>query len=214
MTTNAVQLLNDNEEAMRQVLSGWQVGMWTALPGIVLSVNMAAMTCEVQPTIQAVVQNENNELVQTDLPPFPNVPIVFPSAGGFSITFPVAVGDEVLVVFSSRCIDAWWQLGGVQQAMEARMNDLSDGFAIPGPRSQPRVLSGISTTALQIRNDANTARIEIAANGAITIVSPTGVAITGNLVVSGQVTAGSIPLSTHKHTGVTTGAGVTGGPTV
>lgn len=36
---------------------------------------------------------------------------------------------------------------------------------------------------------------------------------TGSTTVTGEVTAGSIPLTTHKHTGVQTGAGNTGGPT-
>lgn len=36
---------------------------------------------------------------------------------------------------------------------------------------------------------------------------------TGNLSADGEVTAGTIPLTTHKHTGVTTGAGTSGGPT-
>ena len=39
------------------------------------------------------------------------------------------------------------------------------------------------------------------------------VTITGNLTVSGEVTGKSIPLSTHKHTGVQTGSGKSGLPT-
>lgn len=134
------------------------------------------------------------------------------------LTLPVAIGDEVLIVFSSRCIDAWWQSGGIQLPMEIRMHDLSDGFAIPGPKSLPNVYPTISTTGAQLRNKAGTTYLEISGNGKIKIVSPVEIDVLGNLnvqgtiVASGEITGNSIPLSTHLHTGVTVGAGDTGAP--
>lgn len=156
VNNNRYQLLNDRQEASRIMLEGWQVGMWTAIPGIIQSVEFANMTCVVQPALQAIVVDENGLQKAVDLPLLLDVPIVFPSGGGFLTTFPLAAGNEVLVVFSSRCIDAWWQSGGIQQAMEARMHDLSDGFAIPGPSSVPNVAGSIDTSRYQIRNKAGT----------------------------------------------------------
>lgn len=212
------QLLNDPEEAQRLAQDGNQSGIWTAMPCIVKSVNLAAMTLEAQPAIQGIVQSETGENAFVNYPLLVDVPIVFPSAGGFTITMPIAAGDEVLVVFASRCIDSWWQSGGIGVPMEYRMHDLSDGFAIPGPRSQPRVVPSISATGLQIRNDAGTTYIEIAADGKIKLVSPVGVELTGNLKVSGTVTAdsgvisGVTPFASHVHSGVTTGGGNSGPP--
>jgi hypothetical protein len=210
------QLLNDAEEAMRLVLDGRQSCIWTAMPGIVQSVDLEAMTCEVQPAIQGTIEDENGKLQSVNLPLLVDVPIVFPGAGGFVITFPIAAGDEVLVVFGSRCIDAWWQSGGVQRPMEARMHDLSDGFAIPGPRSQPKKVSDISSTAAQIRNDAGDAYIEIGADGKIKLVSATGIDVEGDLNVTGsidasiQITAQGIPLFGHVH--ISAAPGVPTGP--
>jgi hypothetical protein len=161
------QLLNDAEEAMRLVLDGRQSCIWTAMPGIVQSVDRSAMTCEVQPAIQGTVEDETGATQSVNLPLLVDVPIVFPSAGGFTITMPLAVGDEVLVIFASRCIDAWWQSSGVQRPMEMRMHDLSDGFAIPGPHSKPKVISGISATDLEIRNNAGTTYLSITSGGKI-----------------------------------------------
>lgn len=161
------QLLNDAEEAMRLVLDGRQSMLWTAMPGIIQSVDLAAMTCEVQPAIQGTIEDENGAVQSVNLPLLVDVPIVFPGAAGFIITFPLAAGAEVLVVFASRCIDAWWQSGGIQRPAEMRMHDLSDGFAIPGPRSQPNVVDGISSTALEIRNLAGTTLLSITAGGKI-----------------------------------------------
>lgn len=199
MPDDRFQLLNDPEEATRILLEGNQVGIWTALPGIVTAVDLAAMTCSVQPAIQAIIVDKEGVETPTDLPILEDVPICFPKGGGFLITFPLAVDDEVLVVFSSRCIDAWWQNGGIQQAMEARMHDLSDGFAIPGPWSQPAVPGSISTSAVQIRNSGGGAYVEIDATGKIKLNSATEVDVvapvinlTGNVVVSGTLACGAL----------------------
>lgn len=214
------QYLNDQEEGLRLALEGNQSGLWTAMPAIVQSVDLTKMTIVAQLAIQGRYEDQQGNIQWVNISKVSDVPIVFPSAGGFTITMPIAAGDEVLVIFASRCIDAWWQSGGYSnKPLEFRMHDLSDGFAIPGPRSIPRVVPAISATDLQIRNDAGTTYISITAGGVIKLTSPSGVTITGDVNVTGKVTAtgevtgNSIPLSTHKHTGVTTGTGTSGGPT-
>lgn len=199
------ELLNDAEEAQRLVLDGRQSTIWTALPCLIESVDFSAMTCECQPAIQGTILDENGAETVVNLPLLLDVPIVFPSAGGFTITFPLKAGDEVLVVMASRCIDAWWQSGGIGRPVEARMHDLSDGFAIPGPKSQPKKITGISSTALQIRNDAGTCYLEIAANGQLKLQAPSGLVINGNVLMTGtfiadtiKTTAG-IDLALHTH---------------
>jgi len=156
MINNNAKLINSDEESLRIAMEGWQVGMWTAIPGIIQSVNLSKMTCTVQPAITEISISQQGVQTPIKIPLLLDVPIVFPSGGGFTVTFPLAADDEVLVVFSSRCIDAWWQQGDIQPAMEARMHDLSDGFAIPGPKSVPNVIGSISSSKLQIRNDAGT----------------------------------------------------------
>lgn len=143
------------------------------MPGILSSVNLSAMTCEVQVAIQAPVNDEDGNTQFVNLPLLLDVPIVFPSGGGFTITFPLKAGDEVLVIFANRAIDTWWQSSGVQKPIEARMNDLSDAFAIPGPKSQPKKISDISGSNLQIRADNNTGYFQIAADGRMNLVVPT-----------------------------------------
>lgn len=134
--------------------------VWTALPGIIQKFDPAALTCEVQPAIKGRVTTEKGiELV--DMPLLLDCPVVFPRGGNCSLTFPLKQGDECLVVFASRGIDFWWQLGGVQPPPEARMHDLSDGFVIPGPYSQPQKIGNVSTSAVQLRSDDGAAYVEL-----------------------------------------------------
>ncbi|MGO4678219.1 hypothetical protein AB4Z40_35770, partial [Bosea sp. 2YAB26] len=52
----------------------------------------------------------------------------------------------------------------VQNQIERRRHDLSDGFAIIGVWSQPRALSDYSTSAAQLRTDDGSARITLRPN--------------------------------------------------
>lgn len=97
------------------------------------------------------------------------------------MTFPVKAGDECLVVFADRCIDFWWQSGGIQEPVDDRMHDLSDAFCIVGPQSQARKISGINTSATQLRSDdgstyfelnPDTRKIKIVAPGGLDVVAP------------------------------------------
>lgn len=193
------QLLNDSQASLRAALNGWQSSMWTAIPCIVVSVDYEAMTMVAQPAIQGEIDLPDGTTQTVNLPLLLDVPIVYPGAGDFIITFPIAAMDEVLVVFASRCIDSWWQSGVVSPPMEYRMHDLSDGFAIPGPRSQPNTVPDISETEIQVRNKAGTAFISIDEDGKIKLTSPDSIEITGDVTVTGDVTADGISLKTHTH---------------
>lgn len=133
-------------------LDAHQGSIWTALPGIILSVDLKAMTCQVQPAIQAIERDPQGNKTDVSLPPLVDVPIVFPHGGPYAQTFPVAKDDECLVVFASRCIDNWWQSGGVQPQFEQRQHDLSDGIAIIGPWSQQTKLQNVADKTSQWRN--------------------------------------------------------------
>lgn len=233
------------------VLEGFQAEMWTALPAIVESFNPAAMTVAVKPAIRGRVRSvddnpplppQSNPVLDkdnwwwADMPIIGDVPVVFPSGGGFTMTFPLFPGDNVLLVFSSRCIDAHWQSGGVQnQAPELRMNDLSDAFAIPGHRPLPAVPLNVSDSTLQIRSDDGGLYVELTRTQICNIVAPGGVNITGPLNVTGDVsivgqtqTEGDVTVvgnstfqgsmianghvidETHVHSGVTPGGSNSG----
>lgn len=153
--------LGDKNAQQDQSINGHLASLWTALPGIIQSFNAQEMTCEVQPAIQGKVRNEDGSIALVNLPLLLDCPVIFPRGGGCSLTFPIRQGDECLVIFSARAIDLWWQSGGVQPPVEVRMHDLSDGFVLPGPYSQPQVLPSVSTSAVQLRSDDGQAFFEL-----------------------------------------------------
>lgn len=151
----------DSSEALLLALQGWQSGIWTAVPGIIQSFDAASQTCVVQPATQVKVTDQNGVASWISLPLLLDVLVQFPSGGGVTITFPVTKGDECLVILASRCIDGWWQTGQITPQAELRMHDLSDGIALVGIRSKPRLLSGISTSSAQIRTDDGQSTIDV-----------------------------------------------------
>lgn len=188
----------DSEEALMMALDGAQAKIWTSLPGTVAAVNLSAQTVSVQPTVRGRVTGKSGAVQSVNMPLLVDVPIVWPRAGGFALTFPVAVGDEVLVTFASRAIDAWWQSGGIGEPVESRMHDLSDGFAILAPTSQPKKLSGVSATNVQLRNEAGNTFVEITpagnvnivATGSVAVTSPSSINLTApTIALNGAVTA-------------------------
>jgi Phage protein Gp138 N-terminal domain len=205
-------------------MDGMRSGLWTSMPGIVQSFNAGAITATVQIAIKGVVHTPDGSAQFVNMPLLVDVPVHFPRGGGCTLTFPVAKGDECLVVFAARCIDSWWQSGGIQAPMETRIHDLSDGFAFVGFFSQATKISGISSASAQLRsNDGATyidlnpsaQTVKVVAPGGFEVDSPTitlngqlaqgngstkyPATLQGPITVVNDVTAAGKSVSTHTH---------------
>lgn len=168
-----------------------EADIWTALPGIAQSFSAAEMTVSVQPAIKAQQRGPDGEWNYKQLPVLIHCPVLFPGGGGFVSTFPIAAGDEGLVVFASRCIDNWWVQGDVQTQADLRMHDLSDGFFLPICFSQPNVPTSVSTDTAQLRTVDGEAYIELTADHKVNIVVP----LTGAVTIKNLPTSASGLLS-------------------
>ncbi|HGO4968707.1 Gp138 family membrane-puncturing spike protein [Klebsiella pneumoniae] len=197
--------LGSKEQADAQLAQSIMSAMRVSMPGIIQSFDPDAVTAVVQPAIKGAEQDESGAEVSVNLPLLVDVPVVFPRGGGCTLTFPVKAGDECLVIFADRCIDFWWQSGGIQEPVDERMHDLSDAFCIVGPQSQAKKIGGISTTAAQLRTDDGSAFIEVAAghdvtvktSGKLTASADGGTEITspeiilnGNVTINGNLSQG------------------------
>lgn len=203
---------------IRDAINAALAGLWVSLPCIVESYDQDKVTVTVQPTIQLPIGQPDGSVKLMDLPLLQDVPVMFPRGGGCTMTFPVKAGDECLVVFASRCIDAWWQSGGIQPPMENRKHDLSDGFAFFGPQSQPNRISNISSTTVQLRSDDGQTYMELdPVNQAMTFKGPVkfldtvtmqdGLDVTGHLTNNGKDVGDG-----HKHGGIQRGGSQSDSP--
>jgi hypothetical protein len=159
----------------------------TCLPGIIHSYNATKQTAEVQPAIKRIFTEKG----AVNLPLCVDVPVVFPGGGNFYLTFPIIAGDECLLIFSERCIDGWAIDGVISEPEDYRQHDLSDGFAFVGVNSQPNKLAGVSTAGAELRNRAGTVKMTM---------NNSGIVVTGNLTINGQVIANGHRIDeTHRH---------------
>ncbi|EPO8143915.1 Gp138 family membrane-puncturing spike protein [Enterobacter kobei] len=179
-----------------------------ALPGIVQSFDPDTVTAVVQPAIRSVETDNDGNRITKNYPLLVDVPVVFPRGGGCTLTFPVKAGDECLVIFADRCIDFWWQNGGVQEPVDDRVHDLSDAFCIVGPQSQAQKISGISGSAVELRSDDGETKLSLnPSSGAITGTAPGGFNLNGLKILPDgrlQLVDGSI-VDKHTHGGVESG---------
>lgn len=110
------------------------------LPCIVQSYDREKRTVEVQPAIRERYVGEDGKIQYVNYPILVNVPVCFPSAGGYHISFPIKRGDECIVIFSDVAYDNFWLHGNVQNPVEQRRHDLSDGLAFFGFVDQDKIV--------------------------------------------------------------------------
>jgi len=227
---DARERIADPEELIRSAVEEKLAGVWTSAPGRVVSYDAAKQRVSVQLTVKGFVKQEDGTQKAVDIPVLQDVPVQFPSGGGQTMTFPVKPGDEVLMHFTSRSPASWQQSGGDQVPTDSRMNNLSNGFAVLGFKSDPKALANVSTSATEVRSDDGNTKISLSGAGGVGIttdktvgisaangVTMTGgagdITFTGTLKVIGEIDLNGIHLSSHKHTGVQPGGGTSTGPT-
>lgn len=200
--------LGSKEQADARLAQAIMSAMRVSMPGIIQSFDHDAVTAVVQPAIKGVELDESGADVSVNIPLLVDVPVVFPRGGGCTLTFPVKAGDECLVIFADRCIDFWWQSGGIQEPVDERMHDLSDAFCIVGPQSQAKKIGGISTSAVELRSDDGSAKLSLnPASGVISGTAPGGFNLNGLKILPDgrlQLVDGSI-VDKHTHGGVEPG---------
>ena len=138
------EIIQDPSTPLQALRSAIKSELHCSMPGIVHSFDSLTQTATIQPAIRSRLAKEAG-IENVQLPLLANVPVFFPGGGEYALTMPVQPGDECLVVFADSCIDAWWQSGGVQNQIDMRSHDISDGFAFVGFRSRGKALQDFDT---------------------------------------------------------------------
>lgn len=141
-------------QVISNAITGRLADVHTAIPAKVERYDATKQLVDATPLIKASHPLEDGEIETQALPTISNVPVVFPGGGGFRLTFPIQVGDTVLLVFSEASLDKWLQQGGTVDPLDTRRHHLADAIAIPGlhPFSAPS--SGADTSVITIGSDS------------------------------------------------------------
>lgn len=122
-------MTNVLQEAIKANIAVELEDVYTALQGTITDVsNLKNNRISVQPSVKRL----NSSGQEFDYPILPDVPIQWPSGGGAVMTFPLKVGDDVLLIFSMASITEF-QLSntGTVKPSDTRNHALSDAIAIP-----------------------------------------------------------------------------------
>lgn len=164
--------------------------MRVSLPARVERYDASTQTADVKPLLKDAFVEEDGTRAIESLPVVTNVPVVFPGAGGFRLTFPVRAGDTVLLVFADRSLDAWLAQGGEASPSDDRRHNLSDAVAIPGLHPNNAPWSGAEEGVVTLGSDAGAAEFVATADR-----------------VLARLNSIATIFNAHVHTGVQTGAG-------
>lgn len=120
-----------------------------SIPAVIQEFDPEEQVARVKPTIYEMYKDG----VTKSMPDIFYVPVIFPSSGGGSLTFPVKKGDEVMLVFSQRAFDQWWVSSKVpSKPTVQRYHDYNDAVAIIGLKSRQNSLKA-STENVELRFD-------------------------------------------------------------
>lgn len=118
-------------------------------PGRVQSFDRARKTATVQILLVRVLPDNTT----MDYPVLVDCPVVTIQGGGGSIQFPIEPGDQGLLLFCDRNIDAWFKTGSAAPPADARSHDLSDGFFLCGVNSLASALDNYVAATSSWRYD-------------------------------------------------------------
>lgn len=109
-------------------------------------------TAQVQILFKRVVPNADTAAGSQilDYPVLVDCPVFTLQGGGGALQMPIAAGDQCILLFADRNIDAWFKSGQAAAPFNARCHDMSDGIAIVGVNSLVSSLADYPANTLRL----------------------------------------------------------------
>lgn len=131
-------------ELIREAIASALSDAHTSIPARVLKYNPATATKQATVDCEIVIlraeQAESGATIHERYPNVPNVPIGWPSGGGYSLQFPLNPGDGVWLVFSEAAIANWRETGDISPPGDLDRFDISYPIALPCARHDKQLL--------------------------------------------------------------------------
>lgn len=124
-------------------------GVSTAMPARVESYDATTQKAVVQPLAKHYYIDEKGDRVSEIRPTVQGVPVMFPGAGAYRITWPIVKGDLVLLIAASCSMDRIKAgKGGITDPIFDDKLDLSNSIALAGFHTFGRVPTTAPTNAM------------------------------------------------------------------
>lgn len=156
MTNPAIDLrerFEDQTELLETLMDAVLARLPKAGPVMLAEDSADGHTAKLQPTTKAIQRKVDGTTVEVTLPVLPDIPVHFMGGGGITTTFGLKAGNEGFSVPAALGIDGWHQQGGIQSPGDTRQHAMWDAVFVPGVRSDPNKLKGVSPTSTQTRTD-------------------------------------------------------------
>lgn len=206
-------------DAIQFVFNQLMKNIFVSVPGIIETYDQEKKRCRVRPAINIRFTSGDTDLPSSIV----NVPVVWPSGGGFSLLSPLPAGAPVSIHFSQRGITKFKET--FEQADPGNgVFDKEDAYVIPGFGAlsvSPASLNGISLQAedgsnyIYVENGAikinstgpvdiiGASDVSITASSSITLTSPDNKIIgpldVSDTITSPELTSGGTSYTTHIH---------------
>lgn len=92
--------------------------------------------------------------IPVEYPILSGCPVVFLGGGDSTLTFPVAKGDECIVLFNDRDFDNWYQGNLGAEVASPRLHSFADAIAIIGVRSDPKAIEAFDMERAVLKKGA------------------------------------------------------------
>jgi hypothetical protein len=195
-------MADDLSDVLARVLEQWKRGLRVAMPGRVVSYDVAKQTVDVEPQIRRELRDvdDDRERVFEALPIVPSVPVCFPRFGQWFVSFPIAAGDFVMLLVADQDLTRWREQGTVVDPYLPSSHHLSDAVALPGIFPASAALEDASASDLVIGQDGG-AQIHVRPDGQIHVAGDEALALAANLAahldaISADLTAIAAAAST------------------
>jgi hypothetical protein len=191
-------------EALGRMFDARIEGVNLSMPARVERYDATKQQIDAQPLIKQAYLDEAGDRQIARLPVIVNVPVIFPGSGSWRVTFPIAKGDTVDLIFSAASLDVWLAKGGEVDPLDDSRFAIKDAIAIPGLRDFAHPLSEPPDDAIALGYEGGSeVRIEQAA---VRLNTATGQLVALANLVTTELSALRTAHNAHVHaeTGVTT----------
>jgi len=200
---------------VRLVLDKFLQGVDDMLPARVISYDRETNRAQVQPLIRLLTTDDR----QIGRAPVASVPVMQFGGGGVALSFNLQAGDLGWIKANDRDVSVFLRTYAEAAPNTLRKHSFQDAVFIPDVMHGLTISAEDESHAVLQTADGSVRvaiwpdRVKITAGSVGLTVGPSASTFTGHVVMPDGASIGGIEFGTHKHSGVQTGSGSTGGPT-